>query len=461
MKITVIGTGYVGLVTGACLAELGNNVCCLDIDQHKIDMLNDGEIPFHEPGLSQMVERNRQAKRLFFSSDIKASVEHGDIQFIAVGTPSAENGSADLQYVFAAARNIGQYMTGRKIVIDKSTVPVGTAEKVRKNIQSQLDARDVNIAFSVISNPEFLKEGAAIEDFMHPDRIVIGCDDAENDPYARTVLRKLYASFNRNHEKTIWTDVRSAEFTKYAANAMLATRISFMNELANLADQIGADIEAVRHGIGSDPRIGNSFLYAGCGYGGSCFPKDVRALRHTAQEYGQDLLILRAVEEANHDQKRVLGKKIVSRFGADLNGRHFAMWGLAFKPNTDDMREAPSRVILSELIERGASVAVYDPIAMKEAKRVLDVDFSASPDAYQRIQFSPSAMDALDSADALILLTEWKVFHSPDFEQLKYEMKTPIVFDGRNLYDPKVMATAGFEYYGIGRTASLNASLNA
>lgn len=457
MNITIIGTGYVGLVTGACLAELGNQVCCLDIDQHKIDLLNDGEIPFHEPGLADMVEQNRLAKRLFFSSDIKSGVAHGDIQFIAVGTPAAENGSADLRYVLAAARDIGRYMSGRKIIIDKSTVPVGTAEKVQQAIQSELDARDAKLRFSVVSNPEFLKEGAAIEDFMHPDRIVIGCGDGENDAYARSVLKALYASFNRNHERTIWMDVRSAEFTKYAANAMLATRISFMNELANLADHIGADIDAVRHGIGSDPRIGTSFLYAGCGYGGSCFPKDVQALRHTAREYDQELFILRAVEDANHRQKRVLGKKIVKRFGTDLSGRHFAMWGLAFKPDTDDMREAPSRVILSELIERGASVAVYDPVAMKEAKRALDSDFSASPEAYRRIRFGTDAMDALTDTDALIVLTEWKTFHSPDFAQLKNVMKTPIVFDGRNLYQPGMLSGAGFEYYGIGRAASLNA----
>jgi UDPglucose 6-dehydrogenase len=456
MNITIIGTGYVGLVTGACFAELGNFVCCLDIDQHKIDMLSDGVIPFHEPGLAQMVSRNQIANRLFFTSDIKTGIGHGEIQFIAVGTPPALDGAADLQYVLAAADNIGQHMTSRKIVIDKSTVPVGTAEKVHKTIQSQLDKRKLNIEFSVISNPEFLKEGAAIEDFMQPDRIVIGCDKNTNSLYAKTVLKSLYAPFNRNHERTIWTDVRSAEFTKYAANAMLATRISFMNELANLADNVGADIEAVRHGIGADPRIGHSFLYAGCGYGGSCFPKDVQALRQTAREYGQELLILSAVDRANEEQKNVMGKKLVARFGKDLRGRHFSMWGLAFKPNTDDMREAPSRVILRALIGRGATVSVFDPIAMNEAKRVLDLDFSTSKNAMKRIDFCDDPMTALKNADALIIVTEWKIFHSPDFVRVKAEMKTPIIFDGRNIYDPQVLHDAGFEYYGIGRAASLN-----
>jgi UDPglucose 6-dehydrogenase len=456
MNITIIGTGYVGLVTGACLAELGNFVCCLDIDQHKIDMLEQGEIPFHEPGLAQMVTRNQNANRLFFTSDTKTGIEHGDIQFIAVGTPSAENGSADLHYVLAAARSIGQHMTEHKIVIDKSTVPVGTAEKVQEEIQYQLKMRNKNITFSVISNPEFLKEGAAIEDFMYPDRIVIGSDDTENGLYARTVLKSLYAPFNRNHERTIWTDVRSAEFTKYAANAMLATRISFMNELANLADSVGADIEAVRHGIGSDPRIGYSFLYAGCGYGGSCFPKDVQALRQTAREYGQELFILSAVDKANEEQKCILGKKIVLRFGADLRGRHFTMWGLAFKPNTDDMREAPSRVLLSELINRGATVSVFDPVAMNEAKRVLSLDFSKSKNAFERIHFSDDPMEALNKSDALIIVTEWKTFNSPDFERIKEVMKTPIVFDGRNIYDPQILYDAGFEYYGIGRATPLH-----
>ena len=452
MKITIIGTGYVGLVTGACMAELGNNVFCLDVDQSKIDILNSGGIPIHEPGLAEIVARNRAAGRLKFSTDVAASVAHGEIQFIAVGTPPDEDGSADLRYVVAAARNIGKYMTGFKAVVDKSTVPVGTADKVRAAIQSELDARTDVTKFSVVSNPEFLKEGAAVEDFMRPDRIVIGCDDTPQGQQARALMKTLYTPFNRNHERTFWMDVRSAEFTKYAANAMLATRISFMNELANLADKVGVDIEAVRHGIGSDPRIGYSFLYAGCGYGGSCFPKDVQALERTAREFGQDLLILRAVEAVNNNQKHVLGEKIVARFGDDLAGRHFAVWGLAFKPNTDDMREASSRVLLRELIARGASVAVYDPVAMAEAKRVLTLDFADSAAALARVRFSDSPMDALQGADALAIVTDWKTFRSPDFEQVKAQLKAPIIFDGRNLFEPDAMAEAGFEYHGIGRS---------
>lgn len=452
MKITIIGTGYVGLVTGACLAELGNNVFCLDVDQRKIDILNGGGIPIHEPGLEEVVARNRAAGRLIFSTDIEASVAHGEVQFIAVGTPPDEDGSADLQYVVAAARNIGKYMTGFKVIVDKSTVPVGTADKVRAAVQAELRARDSNLTFSVVSNPEFLKEGAAVADFMRPDRIVIGCDSTAEGLQAQALMKSLYMPFNRNHERTFWMDVRSAEFTKYAANAMLATRISFMNELANLADKVGADIEAVRQGIGSDPRIGYSFLYAGCGYGGSCFPKDVQALERTAREYDQDLLILRAVEAVNNNQKHVLGKKIVARFGEDLGGRHFAMWGLAFKPNTDDMREASSRVLLQELIGRGASVAVYDPVAMSEAERVVALDFANTPDALTRIRFSESPMDTLRNADALAIVTEWKTFRSPDFDQMKSLLKSPVIFDGRNLFEPEVLADIGIEYHGIGRS---------
>ncbi|HTN64904.1 MAG TPA: UDP-glucose/GDP-mannose dehydrogenase family protein [Burkholderiaceae bacterium] len=455
MKITIIGTGYVGLVTGACLAELGNHVFCLDLDQAKIDLLNSGGIPIHEPGLGEIVERNRAAGRLEFSTDVAASVAHGEIQFIAVGTPPDEDGSADLQYVLAAARNIGRHMTQFTVIVDKSTVPVGTADKVRAAIQAELGARGVQHAatpFSVVSNPEFLKEGAAVEDFMRPDRIVIGCDSTAEGHQARALMTQLYTPFNRNHERTFWMDVRSAEFTKYAANAMLATRISFMNELANLADQVGVDIEAVRHGIGSDPRIGRSFLYAGCGYGGSCFPKDVQALARTARDHGQDLLILHAVEAVNDRQKHILGKKIVARFGQDLAGRHFALWGLAFKPNTDDMREAPSRVLLLELIERGATVTVYDPVAMTEAKRVLALDLAGSASALARIRFADSPMDALQDADALAIVTEWKAFRSPDFDQVRARLKAPVIFDGRNLFAPEVMAHAGFEYHGIGRS---------
>ncbi len=452
MKVTIIGTGYVGLVTGACLAELGNDVFCLDVDQNKIDILNNGGIPIHEPGLADVVTRNRAAGRLKFSTDVAASVAHGDIQFIAVGTPPDEDGSADLQYVVAAARNIGKHMNGFKVIVDKSTVPVGTADKVRAAVTAELRARDSNTRFSVVSNPEFLKEGAAVEDFMRPDRIVIGCDSTPEGVQAHASMKKLYSPFNRHHERTFWMDVRSAEFTKYAANAMLATRISFMNELANLADQVGADIEAVRQGIGSDPRIGYGFLYAGCGYGGSCFPKDVQALERTARDYGQDLLILRAVEAVNNHQKNVLGKKIVTRFGENLAGKHFALWGLAFKPNTDDMREAAARVLLRELIGRGASVAVYDPVAMTEAKRVLALDFGHATDGLSRIRFSDSPMDALQDADALAIVTEWKAFRSPDFDRVKSLLKAPVIFDGRNLFEPQLMADIGFEYHGIGRS---------
>ncbi len=450
MKITIIGTGYVGLVTGACLAELGNDVFCLDVDEKKVALLNNGGIPIHEPGLEEIVARNRAAGRIQFSTDVAASVAHGTLQFIAVGTPPDEDGSADLQYVLAAARNIGRHMTEFKVIIDKSTVPVGTADRVTEAIAAEIKARGQATEFSVVSNPEFLKEGAAVEDFMRPDRIVIGHDSTPLGLRAHDLMKKLYTPFNRHHERTYWMDVRSAEFTKYAANAMLATRISFMNELANLADKVGVDIEAVRHGIGSDPRIGHSFLYAGAGYGGSCFPKDVQALERTARQYGQDLLILRAVEAVNDKQKVVLGHKVAQRFGKDLTGKHFAVWGLAFKPNTDDMREAPARELLRELLEDGATVAVYDPVAMAEAKRVFALDFNAEQLA--RIRFAASPMDTLDGAEALIIVTEWKAFRSPDFDQIKDKLKAPIIFDGRNLFEPQLMAENGFEYHGIGRS---------
>jgi UDPglucose 6-dehydrogenase len=455
MKITIIGTGYVGLVTGACLAELGNDVFCLDVDQRKIDLLNNGGIPIHEPGLEEVVARNRAAGRLHFSTDVAASVAHGQLQFIAVGTPPDEDGSADLQYVLAAARSIGRHMDGFKVIVDKSTVPVGTADRVAAAIREELATRGAQSEFTVVSNPEFLKEGAAVEDFMRPDRIVIGHDSSPSGQRARELMKLLYAPFNRNHERTYWMDVRSAEFTKYAANAMLATRISFMNELANLADKVGADIEAVRHGIGSDPRIGHSFLYAGAGYGGSCFPKDVQAIERTARQYGQDLLILSAVEAVNERQKHVLGRKVVARFGEDLSGKRFAVWGLAFKPNTDDMREAPSRVLLEELIERGATVAVYDPVAMPEARRVLALDFGCDAlgeEKLARIEFKEAPMDALDGAEALVIVTEWKAFRSPDFEQIKARLRNPVVIDGRNLYEPALMTGLGVEYHGIGRS---------
>ncbi|MCA8020575.1 UDP-glucose dehydrogenase family protein [Burkholderia metallica] len=455
MKITIIGTGYVGLVTGACLAEIGHDVFCLDVDPRKIDILNNGGMPIHEPGLLDIIARNRAAGRLRFSTDIEASVAHGEIQFIAVGTPPDEDGSADLQYVLEAARNIGRHMTGFKVIVDKSTVPVGTAQRVRGVVDEALAARglagSVAHRFSVVSNPEFLKEGAAVEDFMRPDRIIIGVDDDETGTIAREKMKKLYAPFNRNHERTIYMDVRSAEFAKYAANAMLATRISFMNEMSNLADKVGADIEAVRRGIGSDPRIGYHFLYAGVGYGGSCFPKDVQALIRTAGENGQPLRILEAVEAANHAQKDVLIGKIEQRFGTDLIGREFAVWGLAFKPNTDDMREAPSRRLIAALLERGATVRAYDPVAVDEARRVFALDFGADSDALARLHLVDTQDAAVTGADALVIVTEWKEFRSPDFTRLKAELKAPVIFDGRNLYEPDAMAELGIDYYAIGR----------
>ncbi|HDR9493587.1 UDP-glucose dehydrogenase family protein [Burkholderia stabilis] len=455
MKITIIGTGYVGLVTGACLAEIGHDVFCLDVDQRKIDILNNGGMPIHEPGLLDIIARNRAAGRLRFSTDIEASVAHGEIQFIAVGTPPDEDGSADLQYVLEAARNIGRHMTNFKVIVDKSTVPVGTAQRVRGVVDEALAARglagSVAHRFSVVSNPEFLKEGAAVEDFMRPDRIIIGVDGDETGTIAREKMKKLYAPFNRNHERTIYMDVRSAEFAKYAANAMLATRISFMNEMSNLADKVGADIEAVRRGIGSDPRIGYHFLYAGVGYGGSCFPKDVQALIRTAGENGQPLRILEAVEAANHAQKDVLIGKIEQRFGADLTGREFAVWGLAFKPNTDDMREAPSRRLIAALLERGATVRAYDPVAVDEARRVFALDFGDDAAALARLHLVDTQDVAVTGADALVIVTEWKEFRSPDFTRLKAELKAPVIFDGRNLYEPDAMAELGIDYYAIGR----------
>ncbi|NCZ77586.1 MAG: UDP-glucose/GDP-mannose dehydrogenase family protein [Burkholderiaceae bacterium] len=452
MKVTIVGSGYVGLVTGACLAELGNAVFCLDLDQKKIDILNSGGVPIYEPGLQEMIARNRSAGRIQFSTDIAAAVEHGEIQFIAVGTPPDEDGSADLQYVIAAARNIGKYMNSSKVIVDKSTVPVGTAEKVTAAIVEELKKRNLDPAWcSVVSNPEFLKEGAAVEDFMRPDRIVIGTNHDAAGLRAKELMRKLYAPFNRHHERTYYMDVKSAELTKYAANAMLATRISFMNELANLADAVGADIEAVRQGIGSDSRIGYGFLYAGTGYGGSCFPKDVSALSKTALQHGRDLKILEAVEAVNREQKTILIEKITKRFSNDLSKHRFAMWGLAFKPNTDDMREAPSRFIIAELVKRGAQVVAHDPVAMTEAQHALELDFQTKPDELKRVSLVKTPEDALAGASALIIVTEWKAFRSPDFDHLKQAMQNPIIFDGRNLYEPQSMTELGFEYYGIGR----------
>ena len=452
MKVTIIGSGYVGLVTGACLAEQGNNVFCVDVDAKKIEILNSGGVPIYEPGLKEMIERNRAAGRLQFSTDIAASVAHGEIQFIAVGTPPDEDGSADLQYVVAAARNIGRHMTTPKVIVDKSTVPVGTAEKVNTAITEELEKRGLLPELcSVVSNPEFLKEGAAVEDFMRPDRIVIGTDSTPAGLRAKEQMRKLYAPFNRHHERTYYMDVKSAELTKYAANAMLATRISFMNELANLADLVGADIEAVRQGIGSDSRIGFGFLYPGTGYGGSCFPKDVSALSKTAKEHGRDLKILDAVEAVNEAQKYTLVNKIEKRFGTDLKGMKFALWGLAFKPNTDDMREAPSRVIIQELVKRGATIVAHDPVAMPEATHALETDFKSHPEGLKQVSMTDNPMSALDGADALVIVTEWKAFRSPDFEQVMQKLKRAIIFDGRNLYEPASMQELGIEYYGIGR----------
>ena len=437
MKITVIGTGYVGLVTGACLAEYGNDVLCLDLDQRKIDLLRAGGIPIYEPGLDDVVARNVEAGRLRFSTNIEESVAHGTVQFIAVGTPPGEDGSADLQYVTAAARNVGKYMTDYKVVVDKSTVPVGTAEKVAGAINEELAKRGITVPFGVVSNPEFLKEGAAVNDFMRPDRIVVGAEDER----AIRIMRSIYQPFQRNHERMLVMDIRSAELTKYAANAMLATRISFMNELANLAEKLGADIELVRKGIGSDPRIGYGFLYPGCGYGGSCFPKDVKALRRTAAEYGMDLQVLGAVESVNDLQKERLLQKVVDRFGEDLRGRRFALWGLAFKPKTDDMREAPSLVIIDGLLARGATVCAFDPVAMDEARHVLA----------DRIDFARGPMETLDAADALLIVTEWKEFQCPDFEKIAATLKQPVVLDGRNLYDPAMVREYGIDYDAIGR----------
>ena len=440
MKITVVGSGYVGLVSGTCLAEVGNDVLCLDVDPAKIRILEEGGIPIYEPGLKEMVRRNVAAGRLHFTTDVERAVHHGTIQFIAVGTPPDEDGSADMQYVLAAARNIGRLMTDYKVIVDKSTVPVGTADLVRETVAAELQRRGTQVPYAVVSNPEFLKEGAAVEDFMRPDRIVVGADDEQ----AILLMKALYAPFQRNHERLIVTDVRSAELTKYAANAKLATRISFMNELANLAEKLGADIEMVRQGIGSDPRIGYHFLYPGCGYGGSCFPKDVKALVKTAADKaGIELKVLTAVEQANDAQKHVLGRKITARFGEDLRGKHFALWGLAFKPDTDDMRDAPSRTLVADLIAAGASVTAYDPVAMDEAKRI----FGDEP----KLRYGDSPSACLNDADALVIVTEWKEFRSPDFDGIKSQLKTPLVFDGRNLYDPKLVRAMGIEYLPIGR----------
>ncbi len=440
MNISIVGTGYVGLVTGTCFADVGNQVLCVDKDQKKIDQLLNGQIPIYEPGLENLVASGVEQGRLKFTTDITAAVEHAEIIFIAVGTPPDEDGSADLSHVLAVAKSIGESLTDYRLIVTKSTVPVGTAAKVRKAIQAELDERGIDLEFSVASNPEFLKEGAAIEDFMKPDRVVVGADDDR----AVTLMRNLYAPFNRNHERLIVMDIPSAELTKYAANAMLATKISFMNELSNLAELLDADIELVRQGIGSDPRIGYHFIYPGCGYGGSCFPKDVQALHRTAGQNGYSARLLDAVEAVNQDQKSVLLGKIDKEFGADLSGKSFAIWGLAFKPNTDDMREAPSTVIINGLLERGAKVKAYDPVANEEASHIY-----AGKEAVQLVD---DLYQATQDADALVIVTEWKAFRSPNFEKLKQQMKSPIIFDGRNIYEPSQLTEHGFSYRAIGRS---------
>jgi len=439
MNVTVFGSGYVGLVTGACLAEVGNQVMCVDVDPAKIDLLNGGGIPIYEPGLEDMVARNREAGRLKFTTDAKEGVDFGLFQFIAVGTPPDEDGSADLQYVLAVARSVAEHMGEYKVLVDKSTVPVGTADKVAETVRDTLAARGMKLEFDVVSNPEFLKEGAALDDFMRPDRIIVGVEN----PRTTELLRALYAPFNRNHDRLVVMDVRSAELTKYAANAMLATKISFMNELSNIAERVGADIEKVRVGIGSDPRIGYQFIYPGCGYGGSCFPKDVRALEQIALAHGYQPELLHAVEAVNFRQKEVLFDKIKAHFNGSLRGKTIALWGLAFKPNTDDMREASSRNLMESLWEAGARVQAFDPVAAEEAERIYgnrgDLTLCSSADA------------ALEGADALAVVTEWIEFRSPDFERLAGTLKSPAIFDGRNIYDPDTVTKAGLDYYSIGR----------
>jgi len=443
MKVTVFGTGYVGLVTGACLAEVGHRVMCVDVDEGKIEGLKKGVLPIYEPGLEPIVRENHAEGRLLFSTDAREGVQFSDVIFIAVGTPPDEDGSADLQYVLAVAGTVAQHMETPKIVIDKSTVPVGTADKVKARIAEGLGARGVAIDFHVASNPEFLKEGAAVADFMRPDRIVVGTESE----HVREAMRELYAPFNRNHERIIFMDIRSAELTKYAANAMLATKISFMNEMANLAERLGADIENVRLGIGSDPRIGYHFIYPGCGYGGSCFPKDVQALERTAQQVGYEAELLQAVESVNYRQKSRLFEKISRHFGGDLAGKTIAVWGLAFKPQTDDMREASSRVLMEALWAAGAKVRAYDPEAMDETLRIY-----GQRDDLILVEHQD---EALDGADALAVCTEWKPFRVPDFDVMAGRLNNRLIFDGRNLYDPEMLAQMGFVYYGIGRGESV------
>ncbi len=439
MRVTIFGSGYVGLVTGACLADAGNHVVCVDVDAAKIERLKRGEVPIHEPGLDALIKRNAEAGRIEFTTDAARGVEHGLFQLIAVGTPPGQDGSADLRYVLAVARTIGTHLNRYSIVITKSTVPVGTADKVRAELERTLAGRSATVEFDVVSNPEFLKEGAAIADFMKPDRVVIGTDNARTTE----LMRALYEPFTRNHDRLIVMDIRSSELTKYAANAMLATKISFMNELANIAERVGADIEKVRIGIGSDPRIGYSFIYPGTGYGGSCFPKDVQALIRSAHEAGHEPEILNAVEAVNGRQKAVLFQKMHRHFAGNLKGRAIALWGLAFKPNTDDMREAPAVTLIELLLKAGAHVHAYDPVAAPEAQRI----FAGRPG----VTLAKSAYEAAQGADALAIVTEWQEFRSPDFERLKQILKAPLIFDGRNLYDPAMLERFGLTYHAIGR----------
>jgi UDPglucose 6-dehydrogenase len=439
MKITIFGTGYVGLVTGACLADVGHHVLCMDVDQGKIEKLKNGQIPIYEPGLDNIVKHTVEAGRLAFTTDTEEAVKHGTLQFIAVGTPPDEDGSADLQYVLAVAKSIGQHMEDYKVVVDKSTVPVGTGDKVKAAVRAQLDKRGLELDFDVVSNPEFLKEGAAINDFMKPDRIVVGTESEK----AADLLREVYYPFNRNHDRMIFMDIRSAELTKYAANAMLATKISFMNEVANLAERLGADIEEVRRGIGSDPRIGYHFIYPGCGYGGSCFPKDVQALARTARDCDYESKLLNAVEAVNHAQKHVLFDKVSHYFQGDLKGKTVALWGLAFKPNTDDMREASSRTLMEDLWKAGAKVQAFDPEAMEETQRIYG--------DHEGLTLCGTKEQALKGADVLVICTEWKEFRSPDFDVIASTLSEPVVFDGRNLYEPEMLERHGLIYYAIGR----------
>ena len=447
MKITVFGTGYVGLVQGAILADAGHHVVCVDIDEAKLARLRQGILPIYEPGLEPIVKETVADGRLSFTSNAAEAISHGAVIFIAVGTPPNEDGSADLKHVLTVAKTIAAHMNTYKVIVDKSTVPVGTADRVAETVAVTLQQRKLDVEFDVVSNPEFLKEGAAVADCQRPDRIIIGTSSKR----AEALLRELYETFNRNHDRVMVMDVRSAELTKYAANCMLATKISFMNEIANIAERVGADIESVRLGIGSDPRIGYHFIYPGAGYGGSCFPKDVSALIHISEELGFDPKILNAVEDRNQAQKHVLFEKLNKHFAGNLKDKKIALWGLSFKPNTDDMREAPSRVIIGELVKRGAQVVAYDPVAMKEAQHCLDLDFKGNPEGLKKVSMVNDPMIALDGCDALVIVTEWKAFRSPDFELLKAKLKNPIIFDGRNLYEPQAMQELGIEYQGIGR----------